>query len=91
MRHPPHAHGFFRSFGAGGLGRRAGARVPVGEGRGAAEHIFQYAHSDEVPMSLIRIAVQMTVEKSTLKESLSEDEDSFSLFVSLLEQIMSKI
>eukprot|EP00985_Skeletonema_marinoi_P018612 scaffold10417_cov137-Skeletonema_marinoi.AAC.36 len=36
-----------------------------------AEHIFQYAHSDEVPMSLIRIAVKMTVEKCSLNKSSS--------------------
>ena len=34
-----------------------------------AEHIFQYAHSDEVPMSLLRTAAQMAVEKYTLNES----------------------
>ena len=34
-----------------------------------ADHILQYAHSDEVPMSLIRIAVQMAVDKCSIDKS----------------------
>ncbi len=41
------------------------------------DHILQYTHSDEVPMLLIRIAAQITVEKCSLnKSTIGEREPS---------------